>query len=99
MSVVKFVPRQQGFEEIRRGPKTVAMVSRIAESVVMQAGRGYVSSGMQGRKGASPAWNKRRGPGFQGRYREIVYPETFRAMRDNAKNNTLIKLIGGPGGF
>lgn len=88
----------KGFEEIRRSPKVQAEVERVASNVARQAGPGYVSSARQGRKGPAPAWNKRRGPGFQGRYRAIVYPDTFRAMRDNAKNNTLVKLVGG-GGF
>lgn len=99
MSRMKIEWNNAGFEEIRRAPKTMAIVDNLADSIAAQAGRGYTSSSRQGKKGPSPAWNKRRGPGFQGRARAIVYPDNHRAMRDNAKNNTLVKLMGGPGGF
>lgn len=85
------------FEELRRSPKVQTEVERVARIVAQRAGRGYEWSARQGRKGPPPAWNRRKGPGFQGRYRAIVYPDTFRAMRDNAKNNTLVKLVGGGG--
>lgn len=88
-----------GFEEIRRAPKVMAEVERVAQSIARQAGPGYVASARQGAKGPAPAWNMKRGPGFQGRARAIVYPDTFRAMRDNGRNNTLVKLVGGAGGF
>src|SRR5699024_11418313 len=74
-------------------------VRRVAVNVAAQAGSGYASSARHGKKGPSPSWNVRKGPGYQGRARAIVYPETFRAMRDNAKNNTLVKIMGGPGGY
>ena len=88
-----------GFEEIRRAPKVLAEVERVATNIAAQAGRGYKASAQQGVKGPSPSWNKKKGKGYQGRARAIVYPDTFRAMRDNAKNNTLVKLMGGPGGY
>lgn len=96
---LKIVWKNKGFEEIRRAPKTVSLVDKLGSQTAMQAGKGYVYSGRQGMKGPSPAWNKQRGPGFQGRYRGIVFPDTPRAMRDNAKHNTLVKLMGGSGGF
>ena len=79
-----------GFEEIRRAPKVLAEIERVATNIAAQAGRGYKASAQQGAKGPSPSWNKKKGKGHQGRARAIVYPETFRAMRDNAKNNTQI---------
>ena len=88
-----------GFEEIRQSDKVLAEVRRVAVNVAAQAGSGYASSARHGKKGPSPSWNVRKGPGYQGRARAIVYPETFRAMRDNAKNNTLVKIMGGPGGY
>lgn len=88
-----------GFEAIRRAPKVLAEVERVAQGIARQAGPGYVASAQQGEKGPAPAWNRKRGPGFQGRARAIVYPDTFRAMRDNGRNNTLVKLMGGGGGF
>ena len=89
----------KGFEEIRRAPKVLNLVDQTSVNFAARAGRGYKASARQGAKGPSPSWNKKRGKGYQGRARSIVYPETFRAMRDNAKNNTLVKLMGGPGGY
>lgn len=97
IKIVSWNPR--GFEEIRHADKVMAEVRRVAADVATKAGNGYKSSATHGRKGPSPSWNKRQGPGYQGRARAIVYPETFRAMRDNAKNNTLVKIMGGPGGY
>jgi|SRR5699024_314100 len=97
IKIVSWNPR--GFEEIRQSDKVLAEVRRVAVNVAAQAGSGYASSARHGKKGPSPSWNVRKGPGYQGRARAIVYPETFRAMRDNAKNNTLVKIMGGPGGY
>lgn len=96
MARIKFNPA--GFEEIRRSPKVAAEVNRVAQSVATAAGRGYAWSGQQGKKGVRPPWTP---PGpyapapNSGRYRAIVYPDSWRAFRDNAKNNTLAKLAGG----
>ena len=95
----KIVWNNAGFEEIRRSPKVVSLIDNLGSRTATQAGKGYVYSGRQGKKGPSPEWNKQRGPGFQGRYRGIVFPDSHRASRDNAKHNTLVKLMGGPGGF
>ena len=89
----------KGFEEIRRAPKVLNLVDQVSVNFAARAGRGYKASSQQGAKGPSPSWNKKKGKGYQGRARAIVYPDTFRAMRDNAKNNTLVKLMGGPGGY
>lgn len=82
------------FENLRRSGKVAAMVDTVAAQIATQAGPGYVWSGQQGRKGPAPAWNKKRGEGYQGRYRANVFPKSYRAKRDNARNNTLVKLIG-----
>ena len=82
------------FEAIRRSGNVTAMVDTVAARIATEAGPGYAWSGRQGRKGPAPAWNKKRGKGYQGRYRAVVYPATFRARRSNAKHNTLVKLIG-----
>ena len=99
MSIKIISWNMKGFEEIRRAPKVMAEVERVALNIAAKAGKGYKSSVQQGVKGPSPSWNKKKGKGYQGRARAIVYPETFRAMRDNAKNNTLVKIMGGPGGY
>lgn len=93
---IKF--NQRAFEEIRRPPKVAAEVDRVARSLASSAGPGYAWSGRQGAKGVRPAWTPA-GPyqpaPMSGRYRAIVYPETWAAYRDNARNNTLAKLAGG----
>ena len=89
MFKIKF--KNSGFEEIRRSTPVAKMVDEHARSIAAQAGRGYEWSSRQGKKGPAPSWNLKRGPGFQGRYRAIVYPGTFRAMYDNGSNNTLAK--------
>src|SRR5699024_12299407 len=88
----------EGFEEIRRAPKVLAEVERVATNIAAQAGRGYKASARQGAKGPSPSWDKKKGKGNQGRARPIVYPVTFRAMRASAKKYTSVELIGGRGG-
>src|SRR5699024_5996771 len=88
-----------GFEEIRPAPKVLAEVERLGTKLPAQAGLGRKESAQQGAKGPSPSWTKKKGKGYQGRARAIVYTVAFGAMRDNAKNNTLVKLMGGPGGY
>lgn len=91
---MRIVFNVDGFEEIRRSPKVAGEVNRIARDMAQQAGRGFEWSGQQGKKGPVPPWNKRKGPGWQGRYRAIVYPATHRAMYVNGRDNTLVKLVG-----
>ena len=86
---------EDGFEQIRRSDKVARAVESLATRVASQAGSGYEWDSQQGNPGPAPAWNKHRGPGFQGRFRAIVYPKSWRAIHDNGRNNTLAKLAGG----
>lgn len=65
------------FEAIRRLPGVEAELDRRAEAIAEAAGDGYEWSGSDGKS----------------RSRAGVYPTTFKAIRDNAKNNTLLKAL------
>ncbi|MCX7542300.1 hypothetical protein OS128_05165 [Corynebacterium sp. P5848] len=63
------------FEEIRRSSETQSAIDGLAADIVDQAGDGYGSDSQQG----------------ESRYRAIVYADTSAAIRDNARNNTIVK--------
>ena len=63
------------FEEVRRSPETQSAINGLAADIVDQAGSGYGSDSQQG----------------ESRYRAIVYADTSAAIRDNARNNTIVK--------
>ncbi len=65
------------FENIRRAPGVQAVVDAEAEAIATACGRGYITSSVQGKT----------------RYRTIVFPESYKAYRDNQKNNTLVKVL------
>lgn len=74
---------------IRRMPELVALEEQIAENIASAAnqmggtGDGYKTGSRQGRKNP------------QGRWRTSVVAASPHAARDNAKNNTLLKALGG----
>ena len=82
-----------GFEAIRRSPGAQREVNNAARSLASAAGRGFTFGSQQGRKGPTPPWNAKRGPGFQGRFRAIVYADTFSAMARQRRNNVLQKAL------
>lgn len=82
-----------GFEAIRRSPKMQREVDNAARRLASAAGRGFTFSSQQGRKGPAPPWNVKRGPGFQGRFRAIVFADTFSAMARQRRNNELQKAL------
>lgn len=92
---MRFSWNQKGFEELRSTGPVVGLVQSAADSVASRAGKGYVASTMAGSPGPTPKWNRRKGAGYAARYRGIVYPDSWRAKWDNARNNTLVKLTGG----
>ena len=79
---VKFKWNMAGFEEIRRRPAAVDLLQSKVESAASAAGPGYVGSVVQGV-----------GRGTLGRAIGTVYTDTFKARRDNAKNNTLVRVF------
>ena len=69
----------RGFEQVRRLPGVKDKVEEVGNGLAHRAGPGYVASFRHGRT----------------RYRGIVFAKTYRAMKDNARNNTLVKTLGG----
>lgn len=65
------------FEEVRRLPKVKAELESRAESIAAQAGEGYEMRSGEGKT----------------RSRASVVTTTADSMRDNRKNNTLLKSI------
>lgn len=79
---VKLQFRRDGFAEIRTAPKVMAMLNDIAEQTADRAGDGFE---------ARPA----EATGGQVRGRAAVITTTAEAMRDQAKNHSLEKALGG----
>lgn len=69
--------------ELRSAPGVVAKVDAMADAHAARAGPGYAWSSQQGARRP------------QGRWRAIVYPDSWMAVRDNAANNTLLRTMGG----
>lgn len=67
----------KAFEAIRRSPGVMSAVDAEADSIAVECGSGYTISSVQGKT----------------RYRTIVIPDTYKAYRDNQKNNTLVKVL------
>lgn len=66
------------FEEVRRSGPVMAEVSALTYGLARAAGEGYKGSTMQGLS----------------RFRGIVFPDTWSARKDNARNNTLVRVLG-----
>lgn len=70
-----------GFRELRRDPALVAQIDELADDVAGRAGRGF-------------DWKSRTDTE---RHRAIVFTDTPRSKVVNARDNTLLKVIGGGG--
>lgn len=68
--------------DIRRSAPVVAAVDGLAARAAAAAGDGFEWSSMQGARRP------------QGRWRAIVYAKTHSARRRNAKENTLVRVLG-----
>lgn len=82
MAKTKFKFRPEGFEEIRRSPAAVRLLESKVNAAASAAGPGYVGSVVQGV-----------GRGTLGRAIGTVYTDDFKAIRDNASNNTLLRVF------
>lgn len=79
---VKFKWKTAGFEAVRRSPQAVALLQSKVSSAASAAGDGYVGSVVQGV-----------GRGTLGRAIGTVFTDDFKAIRDNAKHNTLMRVF------
>ena len=75
---MKYKPNRAGLRELLRSPDTQALVHQHGDRVRAAAGDGYVASYMQGKS----------------RYRGIVYAETMKAKRREARENVLVRVLG-----
>jgi len=87
MANTKFKWRAAGFEEIRRSPEAVKLLESKVDAATSAAGPGYVGSVVQGV-----------GRGTLGRAIGTVFTGDFKAIRDNAKHNTLMNVFDRLGG-
>ena len=78
----KFKWNPAGFEAIRRSPAAVALLESKVDAAASAAGPGYVGSVVQGI-----------GRGTLGRAIGTVYTGTFKAIRDNSKRQTLMRVF------
>lgn len=79
----RFQWKSNALYEIRRLPGVQAEVERHASRIATAAGAGFSWSSRQGARRP------------QGRWRAIVYPDTWAARRRNATQNTLVRALGG----
>lgn len=77
MSNKKFVLNRQGIRELMRSEAMKAIIDEKASAAVQRLGPGYKSSGKLGKNRVSSK----------------VYAESYRAKRENAKNNTILKAV------
>ena len=91
--MARFTWNPSGFEAIRRSTEMQRVVEIYAARLANAAGPGFTFSSQQGRKGPPPPWNKKRGQGYQGRFRAIVFAETYSAMARQRRGNVLQKAL------
>ena len=87
MASTKFEWNNAGFEAIRRSPEAVQLLESKVDAAASAAGPGYVGSVVQGV-----------GRGTLGRAIGTVFTGDFKAIRDNAKHNTLMRVFDRLGG-
>lgn len=83
MAPIRFRWKMGALYEVRRLPGVQGEVERHAARIATAAGSGFSWSSRQGMKRP------------QGRWRAIVYPDTWAARRRNARDNTLVRALGG----
>lgn len=81
MGKVRFELNKAGVRELLKSPQMAETCNSAAERVRAAAGTGYVVE--------SRNYPERAGA--------VVYADTGEAKRDNYKNNTLLKALGGAG--
>lgn len=86
----RFVPNSQGFRDALTSPSIQAELNKLAEGAADRA------NSMMGPKPPTDIYGYR-ATSRAGRSRSAAYVRTggYGSRRDNAKNNTLLKSIGG----
>lgn len=79
MSSVKIELNSEGVRQLLKSPEMMAICQELADDVAVRCGDGYVTSAHTG----------------VNRVNVSVYTESKDAMKDNAKNNTVLKALGG----
>lgn len=82
MGKPKFKWNTAGFEAIRRSPQAVNMLESKVQSAASAAGSGYVGSVVQAV-----------GRGTLGRAIGTAYTDDFKAILDNARHQTLLRVF------
>ena len=77
MANAKIELNREGVRALLKSPEMMDICSELAEEVASRAGDGYETSTYVGKN----------------RVNASVKAETFRAMHDNLKNNTLLKAL------
>ena len=90
MGKTKFKWRHEGFEEIRRSPEAVALITRLVDSALSACGG--EAAGYRGFVNQAP------GTKTLGRAIGTVTTWEYRAIRDNSKNQTLMRAFDRFGG-
>lgn len=87
MGKTKIKLRLQGFEDVRRSPEAVALLSRLVQGAASAAGPGYV-------------WHVSQAPGRKtlGRAVGRVVTGDFESLLDNYRKNTLMRVFDRLGG-
>ena len=87
MGKTRFKFSVKGFEQVRRSPAAAKLLESKVDAAAAAAGDGYVGSVVQGV-----------GRGTLGRAIGTVFTDDFKAVRDNAKHNTLVRVFDRLGG-
>lgn len=78
MPKARYKSNRAGLEALARGPIVQGIVRTYAEQKASAAGDGFVASYTQGRR----------------RFVGIVFADTFSAMRREARDNVLVRVLG-----
>lgn len=76
--MAKYIANKAGLEALARGDIAQSLVRTHAERIASTAGDGFIASYQQGAS----------------RFRAIIYADTWSAKRRNARDNTLVRVLG-----
>ena len=79
MAKFRFEPDSKGIQELLKSPEMMSICKEYADNAVAKLGEGYEASTYTGRT----------------RVNASVIATTFKARKENAENNTILKAVGG----